>query len=405
MSNSPGSTTCTACTAGSFQDAAGHTSCDACSPGSVSDTDGATTCTSCAPGRFQNQAGHTVCDACSPGAFQPGTGATSCSSCAAGKFQDQSGSTVCSDCGAGTYQESQGATTCTNCAAGTANPAPGSSSASACSDCAAGTISDSGASTCATCAADTYQPATGESACLSCSTCSDGTFTSAACIPTTDAVCSACDPSCVTCSGPGPNQCTSCPPIKQLAGGVCESLCGHEPDPLCQIAAKAQIQSNEKTTGKEKLQLQWKKVAGVTSRAGFGDPVTGSTIAVLCIFDDGGTLVQDFVIDRGGQTCGTKPCWRLKGKQGFAYQNKPGSADGIVKIGFVGGAAGKGSASAQGKNDPKKSFTDLPTGIAAALTGKTTPTIELVTNNGLCIGATMNKVQKDSGGQYKAQKK
>ena len=72
---------------------------------------------------------------------------------------------------------------------------------------------------------------------------------------------------------------------------------------------------------------------------------------------------------------------------------------------WAGGAATKGRAAAQGKNDAGKGMTSLPTGLVAALTGDTAPTIELVTNDGLCVGATINKVTKDAGGQYKAQKK
>ena len=110
-----------------------------------------------------------------------------------------------------------------------------------------------------------------------------------------------------------------------------------------------------------------------------------------------------------GQTrpkgCGTKPCWRVTGKQGLAYKDKTASADGVTKIGFVGAAAGKGKASAQGRNNASQGLTSLQKGISAALTGNTSPTIELVTSNGFCVGATMNRVVKDEALQYKAQKK
>lgn len=127
----------------------------------------------------------------------------------------------------------------------------------------------------------------------------------------------------------------------------------------------------------------------------------------LCIFNDAGTLLsqQQVVVDRAGQTCGKKPCWKATGKQGLAYQDKTAAADGVTKLQFVGGAAAKGKASAQGKNDVAKGLTHLPTGIASALSGNTAPTIEMITSDGLCIGATMNKVGKDEGGQYNAQKK
>ena len=47
----------------------------------------------------------------------------------------------------------------------------------------------------------------------------------------------------------------------------------------------------------------------------------------------------------------------------------------------------------------------MPTGVVAKLSGLVAPTIQLVTDDGLCLPATMTAVQKDDGAQYKAQKK
>src|SRR6185503_13131833 len=110
-----------------------------------------------------------------------------------------------------------------------------------------------------------FQDMTGETSCDTCSTCGDGSFESAVCTASSDAVCSACDPSCLDCSGPASNQCTSCSPPDQLVDGVCQSFCGTAPDPLCLVAAQAQLQSNEKRAGKEKLKLRWKKIASATT--------------------------------------------------------------------------------------------------------------------------------------------
>src|SRR5690606_28578577 len=77
----------------------------------------------------------------------------------------------------------------------------------------------------------------------------------------------------------------------------------------------------------------------------------------------------------------------------------------VAKIGFGSGAAGKGTASVAGKNDAKKGLTHLPTGVVAALSGQTHPTIQLPTSNGFCVGATLTEVTKDDGPQYKARKK
>jgi hypothetical protein len=194
-------------------------------------------------------------------------------------------------------------------------------------------------------------------------------------------------------------------PTKQLVAGACISWCGTAPNPSCLAVAKAQLQVNEKKAGKEQLKLQWKKIATPTLRTEFGDPVAGTTIAVACVFDDAGTLVAERIVDRAAQLCGTKACWKNTGKQGLQYQDKLGTEDGIVKLQFGGGAATKGKAAAQGKNNASKGINSLPTGLAAALAGNTTPTIQLVTSNGFCVGAMMNKVGKDAGGLYKAQKK
>ena len=51
-----------------------------------------------------------------------------------------------------------------------------------------------------------------------------------------------------------------------------------------------------------------------------------------------------------------------------------------------------------------KGQTALPTGVVAALSGQIAPTAQILTSNGLCIGATL-AVTKDDGVQYQAQKK
>lgn len=116
-------------------------------------------------------------------------------------------------------------------------------------------------------------------------------------------------------------------------------------------------------------------------------------------------MIRGFIVDRAAQLCGTKPCWKAKSTKGWGYNDKAESADGIAKIGFGSGAAGKGKASAAGKNNAAKGLSGLPVGVVAALSGNLHPTIQLVTSDGFCVGATMTVVKKDDGLQYKAQKK
>jgi cysteine-rich repeat protein len=181
--------------------------------------------------------------------------------------------------------------------------------------------------------------------------------------------------------------------------------CLAAPVPGCLEAAQAQLAASEKTAGKEKLKVQWKKVASATTQGAFGDPVMGTTRVALCLYDDVGTLIRGFVVDRGGQLCAEKPCWKVNGTKGYGYKDKAAASDGISKIVYGAGEAEKGKADAAGANNASKGQTALPTGVVAALSGKTNPTMQLVTSNGLCLGATMTEVTTDDGIQYKARKK
>jgi cysteine-rich repeat protein len=177
--------------------------------------------------------------------------------------------------------------------------------------------------------------------------------------------------------------------------------CAASPKPLCGVAGQAQMQLSEKTPGKERMKVQWKKLAGSTTLAGFGDPVTGSTAAAVCLYDDAGALVQAYEVDRAGQQCAGKPCWAPK--SGYAYKDKLAASDGIGAIGYKPGPSGKGQARVAGGNNAAKGQNALPTGVVAALTGNTQPTVQLLTTDGFCIGARMT-VSKDQGGQYKAKR-
>jgi cysteine-rich repeat protein len=173
----------------------------------------------------------------------------------------------------------------------------------------------------------------------------------------------------------------------------------------CVGAVTAKLQLAEKKTGAEKMKVLWKKLDAETTQAGFGDPAEGLTAVAACIYDDGGALVRSYEVDRGSALCGDVPCWSAKSTKGWQYRDLDASANGILGIKFYGGIAGKGSAGAQGKNNAGKGQTSLPTGVAAALQGNTAATVQLVTDAGLCVSATMTEVTKDDGAIYTAAKR
>ncbi len=189
------------------------------------------------------------------------------------------------------------------------------------------------------------------------------------------------------------------------SGACLLELCAAAPRPSCLAAAQARLQASEKTPGKESLKLQWKKVEDVSTQGAFGDPVHGTTRVAVCLYGDANQLIRGLLIDRAGQNCGEKPCWKATGTKGYGYQDKAASSDGFRKVSFAAGAAGKGKADAQAANNAAKGQTALPSGLVAALSGNFHPTVQLVTTDGFCVGATMTEATKDDGLSYDARKK
>ena len=63
-----------------------------------------------------------------------------------------------------------------------------------------------------------------------------------------------------------------------------------------------------------------------------GNPETGSTSYDVCLFDDADNLVASLLVDRAGDTCAGKPCWKAKKDTGWQYQDKGASSDGVTKM-------------------------------------------------------------------------
>jgi hypothetical protein len=68
----------------------------------------------------------------------------------------------------------------------------------------------------------------------------------------------------------------------------------------------------------------------------------------------------------------------------------------------MGGDPDKGQIEAKGQNDTSKSQTSLPTGIAAALRNNTQATVQILTSDASCFGATFTNVAKADGLEFKA---
>jgi len=179
--------------------------------------------------------------------------------------------------------------------------------------------------------------------------------------------------------------------------------CDSTPRPLCADSTKALMALKESSAGRERYKLQWKNVPDPPNKGDFGNPVDSDTSVAVCIYDDTSALVAELVVDRAGELCDGAACWRSHSK-GYGYKDRATQSDGVGKLGYLINQTGA-RVSAVAKNNSKKGQLALPTGVAAALAGNLTPTIQLVTSDDECFTATMTHVTKDAGLQYTALKK
>jgi len=197
-------------------------------------------------------------------------------------------------------------------------------------------------------------------------------------------------------------------------GDGCDALCQDEIPPAicapapaagCLTVAKASVAVKETKPDNEKLKAKWKGFSGATGQGDFGDPLNENPRYDLCLYDQGGQLVAELSVDRGGQSCGPKqkPCFKDKGGKGWLYRDPSAEADGTKKLVLSSGPIGKGKALWQAGNKLKKGQMSMPTGITAALNGETSVTLQLVAASGAtCFEAALGTVKKADGVQFKA---
>jgi hypothetical protein len=186
--------------------------------------------------------------------------------------------------------------------------------------------------------------------------------------------------------------------------------CPEEVDPGCLTGfTKAMLLVKDDVAGKEKLIA---KLGGgpATVQTDMGNPLAAElggtgTAFTLCIYDGNGDVAGTVLVDRAGETCGTAPCWTSIGKapndpagpgKGYKYGDKAVAADGVLKLLFKSGDAGKTGAMTIGKGD------GLPDGIPAALQMSAQATMQLRSSDGVCLSATVTEITKQEAGYFKA---
>lgn len=172
--------------------------------------------------------------------------------------------------------------------------------------------------------------------------------------------------------------------------------------PDCVAPADALVTIEEETPGRERLKVVLRKLVPPVAQPAFGDPAEGSTRYDLCLYDDALRLVGAFAVDRAGAVCGTRPCWRAVGTRGYRYTDRAATAAGVRSIVAMGGSAGRGRIVVRARNDARRGQLAMPTGIAGALQSTRAVTVQTVTSDGDCFGATLTDIRA-SGASFGAQ--
>lgn len=184
------------------------------------------------------------------------------------------------------------------------------------------------------------------------------------------------------------------------------ATCPSEPEVNCSPAAKATLKYDERRPGREKMTMDWRTVAdtdfaNAPKKGDLRDPVLGDASVALCLYDDAGTLVQQWTIASGGQ-CTGRPCWK-EARTGYTYKDKASANQGLSRVSLD--AKGRGRIRVLGQNNESRGQLSLPTGVASALQASTAPTIQLLTSGGVCFDATLPEPQVNDGLRYQSKLK
>lgn len=221
-----------------------------------------------------------------------------------------------------------------------------------------------------------------------------------------------------TCDGAGtcqPGAALECDDANACTQDSCDPILGcentAEPATTCADTwEKGLVLVKETIPGKEQLIVQMRKGPALT-QADFGDPLDlDGTAFTACVYDDAGALVGSMKVDRAGDSCGPKDCWKALGAlppsgKGFLYKDAQASSDGITQIKLNGGAAGKSSAQMRSANNGAKGQLALPLGVAGRLASSSSATVQLFGSGAPeCLSLTVEDVKQQTSTLFKATK-
>lgn len=200
--------------------------------------------------------------------------------------------------------------------------------------------------------------------------------------------------------------CTSgtCAPTSQQICDVCQICdpmggCVTGPRTACKqdtLPKKSSLVVKDKSpdTG-DQVVFKWVK-GQATTAAEFGNPVMpGGPSYALCVFDQNDALVFKSTAPVDG-VCGSRPCWKALGTNGFSYKDSARTPDGADKVLLRAGLQGKAKVQYKGKGD------NLPP-FALPVSGTLKVQLQSSQNSASCWEATFGQfVSTNTAQQFTA---
>jgi hypothetical protein len=153
----------------------------------------------------------------------------------------------------------------------------------------------------------------------------------------------------------------------------------------CVNASKVLLKINERRPGHEKLDVKLGVFESRLELADFGDPVDGSTRYDLCLYDVKGSVLAGWVVDRGGDLCRGKPCWKALGIR-YRFKDPLFEPDGVGRIELKQAKArSTGKVTLKGANTNRAQ--NLPTGVSSLLAGQPGALVQLLASDAQCFHA------------------
>lgn len=163
----------------------------------------------------------------------------------------------------------------------------------------------------------------------------------------------------------------------------------------------------ERRVGHERLAFVARRFDASLPRGDLGDPVTGDTAYRVCVYDADRRAVGRLVVDRAGDTCGSKgkPCWKATEGDTYVYRDPAAAADGVRRLVATAGDVGRGSISIKAGNKPRAGQASLPTGLANALEANAAATVQVVTSDASCVSVVLERVKRADGEIFMAKRR